>query len=212
MTIASALPPNPVALRLAALLAYPLLVIMALWLQEPGLRALGLPLLAVALVGLWPNHTPGRLILITSLVLALIVAGLPSLALWPPGLACLAVAAWFGSTLKAGRDPAIKRFAKAVHDTRGMTLPSGTEGWTRAWTAIWTVLLMLIGGVAIGLAVSDQAGWWLAWVMGAAPVIVITTLIIEHVLRRRHFPDHEPLSLAQFLALLTRIRPEQLGR
>ncbi len=212
MTAASAQPPNPVALRLAALLAYPALVILALWLQEPGLRALGLPLLAVALVGLWPRHTPGRVILISSLVLALLVVSLPSLALWPPGLACLGVAVWFASTLKPGTDPAIKRFATAVHEILGRTLPAETEAWTRAWTAIWTLLLVMIGTVAIGLAVADMTGWWLAWIMAIAPLIALSTLMIEHFLRIRRFPDHEPLSLKQFLLLLGHIRPEQLGR
>ncbi len=212
MTAASAQPPNPIALRLAALLAYPLLVIVALWLQEPALRALGLPLLAVALVGLWPVHTAGRVVLLASLLLAALVVSLPSLALWPPGLACLAVAAWFASTLRAESDPAIKRFARAVHDHLGMTLPAETEGWTRTWTAIWVVLLSLIGSVAIGLAVTNQAGWWLIWILAVAPLMVISTLTLEHVLRRRRFPDHQPLTLGQFLITLVRVRPEQLGR
>jgi uncharacterized membrane protein len=212
MTVASAQPPNPVAFRLAALLAYPALIIVALWLQEPGLRALGLPLLAVALVGLWPEHTPGRVILIASLVLAGLVVGVPSLALWPPGLACLGVAIWFASTLKPGSNPAIKRFAIAVHEIRGQTLPLETDAWTRTWTAIWTVLLVMIGTVAIGLAVADLTGWWLAWIMGISPLMAITTLIVEHCLRVRRFPDHEPLSLKQFLLLLSHIRPEHLAR
>lgn len=212
MTIVSAQPPNQMVLRLAALLAYPAIVIVALWLQEPGLRALALPLLAVALVGVWPDHLAGRLILIASLALAGLLVSLPGLALWPPGLACIGVAAWFASTLIPGKDPAIKRFATVIHKTRGTSLPPHIDGWTRAWTAIWAVLLTVIGGVAIGLAVVDLSGWWLTWVMGVAPLLIMTTLVLEHLLRQRRFPDHEHLSLGQFLSMLISVRPEQLSQ
>lgn len=212
MTTVSAQTTNSITLRLAALLAYPALVFAALWLQEPGLRALGLPLLAIALVGVWPCQLAGRLILIASLVLAGLVVSLPGLALWPPGLACLGVAAWFASTLIAGREPAIKRFAIIVHKARGKALPPNIDGWTRAWTATWAILLTLIGAIAVGLAAFDLSGWWLTWVLGVTPLLIITTLVLEHLLRQRHFPDHEPMSLVQFLGMLISVRPEQLGQ
>lgn len=199
-------------LRLTALLAYPALICLALLLERPELRSLGLPLLAVALVGFRPRRRPGQVVLIGSLVLMLVVINFPSLALWPPGLICLAVAAYFGATLRPGQRPMIERIAKLVHDQQGRSMEPESLPWMRAWTLGWALLLTLIGGVATALAALDLAGWWLLWITVVTPLIFVATLVGEYLLRRRRFPDHEHWPLARFLALLASIRPEQVTR
>jgi hypothetical protein len=208
----SALPRSVTAFRLAALIGYPTLIILALWLNEPSVRALGLPLLAIALVGPWPRRWPGRSLLLASLLLALLVITMPALALWPPGLICIAVAVWFAQTLRAGKQPAIARFAALVHESQGREMPTDSNAWLRLWTGLWALLLAGLGSGALVLAQTDQAGLWLAWVLGVIPLAIFSTLALEHLLRQHRFPEHEHWSLGRFLLMLARIRPEQLAR
>ncbi|TVR96485.1 MAG: hypothetical protein EA418_05435 [Wenzhouxiangellaceae bacterium] len=212
MTVTGSPPQAAAGIRLAALLAYPGLIALALSLERPELRALGLPLLALALVGPRPRHWPGRLLLIASLLIMVVVIQLPALALWPPGLICLAVAGYFAATLRAGSRPLIERIATLVHERQGRQVEPESLPWMRAWTAAWAMLLTLIGTTATILAALDQAGWWLAWITLAAPTLFISALIGEYLLRRRRFPDHEHWPLRRFLALLASIRPEQVAR
>jgi uncharacterized membrane protein len=205
-------PKSLAAIRLLALLAYPTLILIALWTREPGLRSLSLPLLAMALVGPWPSQRAGQALLLGSLIVALIVLYRPTLALWPPGLILLAVAVAFGSSLRPGQQPLIERFAAVVHATHGREVPSGSLPWLRGWTWLWTVLLAGVGLVAVYLAATDQASLWAAWIMLVAPSLIFGTLALEYLLRRRRFPDHEHWTLGRFLMMLARIRPGQLAR
>jgi uncharacterized membrane protein len=212
MTGADNTMPNPALIRLIALIAYPALIGIALAVDQPSLRALGLPLLAIALVGLRPAHWPGRALLLASFGLALLVLLAPTLALWPPGLICLATAAWFAQSLLPGRQPLIARFAAVVEAHRGEPLPPDSAGWLRGWTWAWAGLLSGLGATAIVLAARDQASLWLLWVSAVIPGTVLVTLIAEYLLRRLRFPAQDHWSLGQFLMLLSRIRPEHLAR
>jgi len=195
-----------------ALIAYPALICLALLLERPELRSLGLPVLAIALVGPWPAQKAGKVLLIASLLLMLVVLNFPSLALWPPGLICLAVAAFFASTLRAGQRPLIERIARLVHEQQGRDVEPESLPWMRAWTAGWAVLLTVIGAVATALAAADLAAWWLLWITVAAPILFLGTLVSEYFLRRRRFPDHDHWPLRRFLSLLASIRPQQVAK
>jgi uncharacterized membrane protein len=205
-------PKSLAAIRLLALLAYPTLILIALWTREPGLRSLSLPLLAMALVGPWPAHRPGQTLFLGSLILALIVLYLPTLALWPPGLICLVVAAGFGLSLRPGQQPLIERFAAVVHATHGREVPRGSLAWLRGWTWLWTGLMTGIGLVALYLAATDRPSLWATWIMIVAPTLIFGTVALEYLLRRRRFPEHEHWTLGRFLMMLARIRPGQLAR
>ncbi len=199
------------AARLAALLAYPLVILLALKLQEPSLRALSLPLLAILLVGPWPQSWSGRALLLSSLLLAGVIVLVPALALWPPGLICAAASVWFGVSLIPGRTSRIQQFAEAVHGPRGEQLPLGAPNWLRAWTLVWTVLL---AGLAVGamlLAARDDGQWWLIWVFAVIPGATAVTLVLEFLLRHWRFRDYPHLSASEFAVALMRIRPGQLG-
>lgn len=199
-------------LSLLALLGYPVLILVSLWLDRPELRALSMPLLAVALVGGWPASTGGRALVLSSVALAAIVIAAPALALWPPGLACLAVAAFFALSLRPGRQPLIERFAQAVHRDQGLPMPGNSEAWMQRWTALWAILLAVIGAVTLTLAIVDRPVAWLVWVVLIGPLLGLAGLIAEYLLRRRHFPEIEHWTLGRFLVLLTRVRPKQLVR
>ncbi len=213
MIVASAPPSQPaVALRILAVMAYPLLIVIALWLQQPQLRALSLPLLAIALVGLRPAGTTGRMVLLISLLLAAAVFALPALALWPPGVICLAVAAWFAQSLQAHRRPVIERFALVMVEEDGGEIPPDSVAWMRGWTLAWAILLTILGVVALALAIANLTSLWLVWVMGTTPLMMLFTLWLEHTLRRRRFPDQEHASLGKFLLQLYQTPPKRVAR
>jgi len=205
-------PSRPVALRILALLAYPILIVIALWMQQPELRALALPLLAVALVGPWPTEIAGRVVLLGSLLLAAAVFALPALALWPPGLICLVVAAWFAQSLQVDRRPVIERFAAVIVEDQGGEIPTDSLAWMRGWTLAWAILLAILGVIALALAIANLTSLWLAWVMGAMPFLVFFTLWLEYTLRKSRFPDQEHIALGKFLLLIYNTPPERVAR
>lgn len=200
------------AVRPVCLIAYPILVLTGAWFDKPGLRVLTLPVLGLALFGPWLNQLRGWLAMALILCLTLLALWWPEAALWPPSLICLALAVWFGLSLLPGRQPLIERFARALHDTRGESLPTGSGAWLMAWTVIWVIVMAALGATAAGLAMVDSAGLWLLFTTTVMPIVIFLTLGLEFVLRLKRFPDYPHLSLSQFLKAIMRLRPEQLLR
>lgn len=198
--------------RILALVAYPVLVIVSWSIHRPELRAAGFLLLVIAVAGPWLQRPAGWVFLAAMAALSILTVAAPALALWPPGVVCLVMAGWFAASLAAGRRPLIHRFARAIHDARDEPLPEGSSPWLRWWTGIWAGLLAVLGLVALGLAASDHAGFWLIWVFGAIPAAIFGTLALELHLRTRRFPDYPHLSLPGFLRAVASIRPQALER
>ncbi len=199
------------AWRLIALAAYPAVILLALMLNEPQIRALGLPLLAVAVVGPLPAGLGGKAFLLGSVMLAALVLLEPALALWPPGLIGLAVAAWFGLSLLPGREPRIQQFAACALAMHDRELPENSDGWLRGWTLLWTLLLSAYGLVTLSLALTDRASLWLFWVFLVMPLLMVTLLLSEHYLRRLRFPEQPRWTASFFLRTLVRIQPRQFS-
>lgn len=198
--------------RLIALALYPALVYVSLSLGRPELRSLCLPLLALLFAPMLPGRT-GRVLLIgTAIALAGMALFLPSLALWPPGVIFVGLGLWFATTLRNGSTPVIERFAQLVHASNDTPAPNHATRWLRGWTLAWALVLAAIGGVALWLAAADRVQAWLIWVVGAAPLIMLTTLWLELLLRRRAFPDDEHPGLFRFLLDVVRIQPHHFAR
>lgn len=195
------------AWRAIVLASYPLLILVALWLGEPRLRALALPVLGLALVGPPPFSRIDTLILSTALALALASVLFPTIALWPPAFACLGVAVLFGASLVPGRTPLIEDLARQMHALIDTPLPDNSQGWLRFWTGVWTVLMTVLGVVALGLAFEDRASMWLVWMSMVAPLAMISTMLLEFLLRRWRFPGAEHIPAGRFLVLLVHVRP-----
>ena len=188
---------------------YPALVLMAWWLEQPGYRALGMPLLAIALVGV-PRTWARAGVVAAAALLAGLVFFYPVLALWPPTVFLLALTAMFAYSLRRSRRPMIERFAQVMEADREQHLPPGSVGWLRQWTWIWVVLLGILGLGAAMLAALDAEAWWLVWVVGVVPASLLLTLMLEFRLRRHRFPLHPPWSFSGFLMAIMRIRPDRL--
>lgn len=197
-------------LRGLALAAYPALIALAWLSEEPAWRSLGLPVLAIAVVG--PPLTWMRAgVIAAATLLAGLVVLLPSLALWPPALILMALAGAFGLTLRPGKTPMIERFAHAVESARGQNIPAGANAWLRDWTWVWTLVLAFLGLVALGLSVADAVIGWLVWVVAVVPVTVVMILGLELRLRRQHFPAQPRWPLIRFMLAVARVRPSQLA-
>ncbi len=198
--------------RPIALALYPVLVFASLQLGRPELRSLCLPLLALLFLPLLPGRAGRTVLMTTALALAAIALFLPGLALWPPGVIFVALGLWFATTLRAGETPVIERFAQLVHAGNGTAAPTHASAWLRGWTLGWAAVLSGIGVVALWLAASGHVQAWLVWVVAAAPAIMLGTLWLELLLRRRAFPDDDHPGLIRFLLDVARIQPHHFAR
>lgn len=202
--------PDILILRWLALAGYLALVVLAWWFEQPGYRAMGMPLLAIAVVGVPRTWVRAGVVAAASLLAGLVFL-YPAVALWPPALILLALTALFAYSLGHARRPMIERFARAIETDRNQNLPPGATAWLRQWTRVWVLVL---GGLSLGaaaLAATGAAAWWLVWVVGVVPACVLFTLILELRLRRHRFPEHPPWSVPGFLVAIARVRPERLS-
>lgn len=197
--------------RLAALVAYPVLVWSAVGFGAEWLRAVTLPLLALAVIGGLPGTVAASGLFAASLVLALATLLAPDLALWPAGLVCLGMAVWFALSL-AGREPLIRRFAAEICRQAGRVLPPDSDTWFRRWTLTWSVLLAALGAGAVTLAILGRPEIWLIWVSGVIPVSCAIVFMAEFFLRPLRFPGEARWGLVQFITHLMRVRPGHLAR
>ncbi|MDA3934930.1 MAG: hypothetical protein PF630_11490 [Gammaproteobacteria bacterium] len=197
--------------RWLAIGGYPLLIIVSLWLQQPQLRSLGLPLLAIVLVGPL-SHSRKNIVIIMLLTcgLALLVLWKPVLALWPPSLLCLSVAVMFGLSLRPGKTPLIERFATIVLHANDQEAPHNSERWMRVWTWLWTAMMALLGLVAVALALVDMASAWSIWMVVVVPTSMLILLLIEFYLRRYRFPEQPRWSPVYFLRAVVRVPPHKI--
>jgi len=198
------------AWRIIALAGYPVIIVLALVFSQPQIRALAMPLLAIAMVGSWPQSGVGRGLLATSVALAGAVMIWPPLALWPPGLICLGFAAWFAISLQSGRPPRIQQFAAFAMAQHQRSLPPDSGPWLRGWTWVWTLALTGFGMIALTLAWRDAASLWLVWVAAGMPLLMLCLLLGEHYLRRWRFPEQPRWSAWYFLRTIASIQPGHL--
>jgi hypothetical protein len=95
----------------------------------------------------------------------------------------LALAALFASTLRAGAEPMIARFARRE---RGSLEPE-LRGYTRRLTVVWVAFFVAMAAIAAGLSL---AGWTTAWLVFALVgnyALIAALLVGEYLYRRRRF-------------------------
>jgi uncharacterized membrane protein len=129
-------------------------------------------------------------------VLAVVVIGvLPwLLRRWAPSVAAvlpvainLALAGLFGSTLRAGSEPMIARFARAE---RGGVLEADLARYTRALTVVWVVFFLACALAAAWLWTRADSRAWLLFTTVGNYVAVAALFIGEYVYRRRRFAQY----------------------
>ncbi|MCE3269969.1 MAG: hypothetical protein K0S57_366 [Ramlibacter sp.] len=164
----------------------PLLVVSAAWAWNAGHRMLAVAgglavvLLAVVLLGL--QRAGGH--------------GIPSRWLYLAQHAGvhLALAAWFGATLRPGDEPLVTALARRVHD-----VTPAMERYTRNVTLAWTLYFIGMAVTSLALfSLGDFAHWsLLANIL--TPVFTVGFFVGEYLLRYRLHPEFERVSLHRAL-------------
>lgn len=106
---------------------------------------------------------------------------LPSLAI--PG----ALAAVFGTTLRANREPMISMIARIE---RGGVLAQDLIVYTRRLTQVWTGIFVLMFALALGLIVAGEIEWWSLVTNVLNYVAIGLMFAVEYAYRRWRFPHH----------------------
>ncbi|HZY19960.1 MAG TPA: hypothetical protein VFE82_15925 [Ramlibacter sp.] len=171
--------------------------------HSPAALALVLgPLVTVGLCGLWAG---GHRAL--ALAAGLAAAGIAAMsarggALDPHLLylaqhagAHLALGAWFGTTLRAGRQPLISSLAARLHG--GLTPALAT--YTRHVTQVWTGYFLLMVALSLGLFFGADFDRWSMFANLVTPVSAVALFTGEYLLRYRLHPEFERVSLADGL-------------
>ena len=118
----------------------------------------------------------------------------------------LALAAWFASTLRAGHEPMITRFARAE---RG-ALEADLAAYTRVLTWVWVALFVAVAGIDAVLAFAGTRAAWLAFTGAGGYLMVAALFLGEWVYRRwrfRHYRHASPLALVRQVLAVMRPRP-----
>ncbi|GEM_PF-1429726 len=203
-------PPSPVGilvgLRLAFVLAYPVLFLVSHAQSLPWLRTLLLPV-AVALVA-GPALMRGSVIawgvFTAAAGISAAILVWPELGLWPPVLVTGIMACWFGASLLPGREPVLLGFARAIHVQLQSPLPEQAPAWLAGWTGVWAGFMAASCVVLAGLALTHSlVAWTLATL--AIPLLSGALVVLEWVLRRRTFPPDAAMSLPVFLRSVARV-------
>jgi uncharacterized membrane protein len=139
---------------------------------------------------------PGKWGLLAGAVLAgaLWVVDAETLLKFPPVVLDLAVAAWFGMTLRSGEEPLVSWFARLV---RGEELAPDLARYARVSTLVWTVFLVAMAAVAAALALLASTEAWSLFANGISYLLLGGLFLGEFFYRRLRFPhhSHEPLDV-----------------
>ena len=205
-----ALRPRHVAVVLAGL-GY---VIASQWLMTrtppSAWSAVGLltPMLVLLAIGAWRNGHR-----VWSLCAAAGIAALAFQAATGGGLAPerlyllqyvaihLALAVWFGSTLRRGRRPLISLLADRVH--RGLT--PAMETYTRKVTVAWTVYFVAMATLSLGVYAVAPFAIWATYANLLTPLAVVLMFAGEFTLRYRLHPEFERATMRDAIRAYTQM-------
>ncbi|MQP76200.1 ketosynthase [Stenotrophomonas sp. MYb238] len=216
-------------LRIALLLAYPVLSHVASVRNEGGWAALalfGLVLLCL-LDALARRRTAAWAALLASALLLAWLGRSPwawMLLLAPPVVFPLLVAWGFARSLRPGRTALITRIVQALHARAGVPVDARLERYTRRLTAAWALLLALLAAINLALAMSAVPdgllaafGWQPRWPLShtqwswCANVadwgLIGGFLVAEYALRCRLFPQRPYRSAGQFVRQMGQLGP-----
>ncbi len=216
-------------LRLALLLAYPVLSHVASLRNEDGWAALALfGLVLLCLLDALARRRPAAwgVLLLSAVALAWLGRSPWAwmLLLAPPVVFPLLVAWGFARSLRPGRVPLVARIVHALHARAGVPVDAVLERYARRLTAAWALLLALLAALNLVLAMSavpdgllaafgwqpwwplSHAQWsWYANVVGWG--LIGGFAVAEYALRCRLFPQRPYRSAGQFVRQLGQLGP-----
>lgn len=159
-----------------AVLLGPMATITALWLGRSGHRAMALGLMAALGAVVWAT-AEGRL-----KVEAIYVAQHAGIH--------VALAAWFGSTLRAGATPLIVQVARRVH-----TLTPTMAQYATAVTRAWVIYFLAMAGVSLLLFGLAPFSAWSVFANALTPIAAVAMFVGEHWLRYKLHPEFERVTM-----------------
>ena len=105
----------------------------------------------------------------------------------------LALASWFGSTLRQGGDPLVSALARRVH--RGLT--PAMARYTRNVTLAWTLYFLGMAAASLALFAAGDFARWSLLANILTPVLTAAFFIGEYLVRYLLHPEFERVSLLQ---------------
>ena len=114
----------------------------------------------------------------------------------PPVVINAALAAFFGSSLRAGREPVISLFARLE---QGGDLPPDLARHARIVTWLWTLLLSGMAATALALAALAPLETWSLFANVVVYALIAALFVGEHLYRRVRFRHYRHASLAGLL-------------
>jgi uncharacterized membrane protein len=97
----------------------------------------------------------------------------------------------FGRTLKAGREPLISGFARAVHGT----LPPFLAAYTRKVTLVWCIVFALQVIVSALLFVFASRELWSLFINVLSFPLIVATFVVEYAWRIMRYPEVSHVSI-----------------
>jgi uncharacterized membrane protein len=165
--------------------------------------ASGLPLYAWAawlcLSGVLCLAVPARWRLLTAFVMIAPLFLQPEALLRaPPVVINIALAVWFGSTLRAGGEPIISRFARME---RGELEPD-LVAYSRRLTVMWTVFFVFMAALSAALAMFGTAEAWSLFTNGINYILITAIFVGEYVYRRVRYGHYRHASLPRMIRMM----------
>lgn len=108
----------------------------------------------------------------------------------------LLLAAMFGATLQAGREPLIAMLARRVH-TR---ITAAMADYARKVTVAWTAYFVAMAVLSLALFAEAPFAWWAVFANLLTPLAMAAMFVGEFVLRYRLHPEFERATLAQAMS------------
>lgn len=105
----------------------------------------------------------------------------------------LALAAWFGSTLRQGADPLVSALARRVHGS----LTPAMARYTRQVTLAWTLYFLAMATASLALFAAGDFKHWSLLADVLTPVLTAAFFVGEYLVRYRLHPEFERVSLQQ---------------
>lgn len=102
----------------------------------------------------------------------------------------LALAWWFGRTLRAGRTPFITQLAGRLHDP----MQASMTVYTRHVTTAWTAYFLVIAGSSFALFAFAPITAWSLFANVLTPVSLVAMFLVEYLLRYRLHPEFERIA------------------
>ena len=115
----------------------------------------------------------------------------PSLFFLEHAGANLLLAAIFGRTLAAGREPLCTRFARLMHDH----LPAEVERYTRHVTVAWTIFFVALFTLSSALYFGGFLAAWSYLANILSPFLIAAMFVVEYIVRHRVLPDWERIGV-----------------